>query len=355
LEDAVRTRTRTSLGAALVIGLLATLLVGCGTSSEAEKSKSTPDKPAAQAVATKVPAGTTLRVGDQLDYLKTVLSLSGQDKDLPYKLEYSSFIGGPPMLQAFQAGAIDTGFVGSTPLIFAQAADQDISAIAGWASQGGSYSVLTAPGKGSIKSWKDLEGQRVVYQQGTAGEAAILEGLDSANLSLSDITPVNVPITQTSAALQSGSSDAGISVEPLTSTYLAQNPSAKQIARAQTIVDRSSFLIATQDALDDSAKAAALGDLITRLVKSFTYLQAHPELVTSNVYVKQYGLTPERAKQVQTEVGPTSFLTLPGDVSKAQQRLADLFHAAGEIPDQIDVSSEFDARYTDIVKAALNS
>ena len=30
------------------------------------------------------------------------------------------------MLQAFQGGAIDTGFVGSTPLIFAQAAGQDI-------------------------------------------------------------------------------------------------------------------------------------------------------------------------------------------------------------------------------------
>jgi sulfonate transport system substrate-binding protein len=349
----VRSRTRTSLGAVLVTALMGTLLVGCGTSSEAEKT--TPDKPAAQAVATKVPAGTTLRVGDQLDYLKTVLKLSGEDKDLPYSLEYSSFIGGPPMLQAFQSGAIDTGFVGSTPLIFAQAADQDISAIAGWASEHGSYTLLTAPDKSSIKGWKDLEGQRVVYQQGTAGEAAILEGLDSVHLALSDITPVNVPITQTSAALQSGSSDAGISVEPLTSAYLGQNPSAKQVARATTVVDRSSFLIATQDALDDSAKAAALGDLITRLVHAFTYLQAHPDLVTSSVYVKQYGLTPERAKEVQAEIGPTSFLTLPTDVLKAQQRLADLFHAAGEIPAQINVSSEFDARYTDIVKAAQSS
>ena len=61
---------------------------------------------------TKIPAGTVIRVGDQLDYLKTVLKLSGEDQDFPYKVEYSAFIGGPPMLQAFQAGSIDTGFVG---------------------------------------------------------------------------------------------------------------------------------------------------------------------------------------------------------------------------------------------------
>ena len=70
---------------------------------------------------TKIPAGTVIKVGDQLDYLKTVLKLSGEDQDFPYKVEYSAFVGGPPMLQAFQAGSIDTGFVGSTPLIFAQA------------------------------------------------------------------------------------------------------------------------------------------------------------------------------------------------------------------------------------------
>ena len=91
------------------------------------------------ASSTKIPAGTVLRVGDQLDYLKTALKLSGEDQDFPYKVEYSAFVGGPPMLQAFQAGSIDAGFVGSTPLIFAQAAKQDITAVAGWATANGTY------------------------------------------------------------------------------------------------------------------------------------------------------------------------------------------------------------------------
>jgi len=62
-----------------------------------------------------MPTGVTLRVGDQPDYLKTLLSLSGEDQHLPYTLTYGSFVGGPPMLQAFQADALDAGFIRTTP------------------------------------------------------------------------------------------------------------------------------------------------------------------------------------------------------------------------------------------------
>jgi sulfonate transport system substrate-binding protein len=300
----------------------------------------------------KIPAGTTLRIGDQLDYLKTVLKLSGEDQDLPYDVEYSAFVGGPPMLQAFQGGSIDSGFVGSTPLIFAQAGDQDITAVAGWATANGTYGLLTAPGNTDIKGWKDLKGKKVTFQQGTAGEAALLQALDKVGLELSDITPVNLPITQASAALQSGSADAGLLVEPLISVYQSANPTAKQVAKASAITDRSSFFIATRDALGDKAKAAALGDYIARLVRAFQYTSTHPDEVAQAVYVDQYKLPLDRALAVVKQNGGTSFVTLPGSVVKAQQHLADLFYAAGEIPAKVDVKQEFDTRYNAVVAAA---
>jgi sulfonate transport system substrate-binding protein len=172
---------------------------------------------AAGAAATRtptIPKGVTLRIGDQLSYLQTVLSLAGQNTNFPYTVQYSSFIGGPPMLQAFQSGSLDAGFVGSTPLIFAQAASQPIQAVAGWATKHSDYSLVTSPGNTSIKGWANLKGKKVAYQQGTAGEAVLLEGLHSAKLSLSDITPILLPQTQIAAALQGGSADAGIEVEP---------------------------------------------------------------------------------------------------------------------------------------------
>jgi sulfonate transport system substrate-binding protein len=335
---------------ALFVGLLV-LAATCAQVAPAGAQSATTTTARAGS-STKIPAGTVLRLGDQLDYLKTVLELSGQDQNFPYKVDYSAFIGGPPMLQAFQAGSIDAGFVGSTPLIFAQAGGQQITAVAGWATANGTYGLLTSPGTTDIKGWKALKGKKVTYQQGTAGEAAVLQALDSVGLKLSDITPVNVPITQASAALQSGSADAGVLVEPLTSVYLSASPTAKQVTKANVITDRSSFLIATKDALGDKGKSAALADYIARLVRAFEYTSAHPDQVAQAVYVDQYKLPLDRALVVAKQTGGTSFVTLPGSVVKAQQRLADLFFQAGEIPAKVDVKKEFTTKYNAVVQAA---
>jgi sulfonate transport system substrate-binding protein len=352
----VRSRVLTGRFAGLTAILaLAVAAVGACSSSASTRSASdsgTTTKQTPVALRSAIPSGTTLRVGDQLDYLKTVLKLSGQDKGFPYRVDYSAFIGGPPMLQAFQAGALDTGFVGSTPLIFAQAGHQDLVAVAGWAFKQGAYQLLTAPGRSDITGWASLKGKKVAYQQGTAGEAALLQALDGAGLKLSDVTTVNVPTTQITAALQGGSADAGLSVEPLTSVYLTSNPTAKVVAGTSAITDRSNFVLASQSALKDAGKTAALADYVTRLVKSFAYLRAHPDQFAQAVYVKQYHLTPARATEVLKQTGVASFVQLPGEVVSGQQRLADLFVAAGEIPSKVDAAAEFDTRFNAVVAKA---
>ncbi|QXC59443.1 ABC transporter substrate-binding protein [Aquihabitans sp. G128] len=346
-------RRSSLLGALLAATLLTGLLGAC--SSDASTRAGADDKgptttAAPVTVPETIPAGTKLRIGDQLDYLKTILKLSGQDQDLPYDVEYASFVGGPPMLQAFKGGAIDSGFVASTPLIFAQAAKQDIVAVAGWAADRGLGGLVTVDP--SIKGWKDLKGKRVAYQRGTSAEAAVLTGLSEAGLKPSDITTVDVPITQISAALQGGSADAGLSTEPLISLFLAGHPDAKVAAVPGDITDRGSFLIASKDALADEGKTAALADYASRLVKAFAWLKDHPDDLASGIFVKQYGLSPERAKELVAQGnGSTKFFALPGDILKQQQKLADLFVDAGQIPAKIDVSAEFDNRFNDLILA----
>ncbi len=307
---------------------------------------------AAPVTAPAVPAGVTLRVGDQLDYLKTVLSLSGQDKDFPYALSYGSFVGGPPMLQAFQAGDLDAGFIGTTPLIFAQAAGLDLVGVAGWASsKQSSYGLVTAPGVTGISGWADLKGKSIAYQRGTAGEAVLLEALASVGLKASDVTTVDVSQINVRATLEGKSADVGLEVEPLTSGYLADNPTAKLVARADQLPDRTSILISTKKALDDAGKSAALADYAVRVVHAFAYLRAHQDELASGVYVKIYGLTPERAAALVQENGTTSFFAVPGDLLAPQQKLADLFLEAGQVPSKVDVSGEFDPRLNDLVLA----
>ncbi len=146
-----------------------------------------------------------LRVGEQLKNLSTALQLGHQNQNFPYQVQYSEFVGGPPMLQAFEGGSIDVGFIQSTPLIFAQAAEQHVTAVAGWATPVARTRWSRRLGQHSIKSWAGLKGKRVAFQEGTAPESALLEGLKSAGLcGLHDITIVNLPTTQVAAALQGG-------------------------------------------------------------------------------------------------------------------------------------------------------
>lgn len=355
LHSSRPTRHLLALTAAVALGVAT--LAGCSSSAStrsgsAGATTTTAAASVEQVGLTKVPAGTTLRVGDQLNYLATVLKLAGQDHGFPYKVQYSAFIGGPPMLQAFQGNAIDTGFVGSTPLIFAQASKQDLKAVAGWTSDIGSYGLIRSPKATDIGGWGDLKGKKVAYQQGTAGEAVLLEALDQAGLKLSDVTTVNLPQTSVNAALQGGSADAAVQVEPLTSVYLEANPGAKQVGDATQVTDRSSFLLASQKLLDDPAKTAALADYTARLVKAFTYLAKNPQKIADAVFVQTYHLPQARADELIKRGKGIRFLKLPDDVATQQQELADLFVEAKEIPAKVDVSAEFDTRFADLIAKA---
>ncbi|WP_426573713.1 ABC transporter substrate-binding protein [Aquihabitans sp. McL0605] len=352
-------RPSRSASALLLVGALAIgLLSACSSSDASTRADAGTDDPTTTAaqvtVPATIPAGTTLHIGDQLDYLKTVLEVSGQDQGLDYKVDYASFVGGPPMLQAFKGGSVDAGFVASTPLIFAQASGQDITAVAGWAPEKGLGGVISVDG--SVKSWADLKGKKVAYQRGTSAEAAVLGGLDEAGLTLDDITTVDVPITQINATLAGGSADAGVTTEPLISLFLADHPKATVGISPSAITDRASFLIAAQATLDDAGKTAALADYTGRLVKAFQYLNDHKAALATAVFVKQYGLTPDRATElVNGGNGDTTFFPLPGKVLEPQQQLADQFVAAGQIPNKIDVGPEFDGRFNDIVAEAQGS
>lgn len=352
-------------GALLLSSLLLVVsAAGCSSDASTRAPDDTDDTDAPTASATAglsaaggaavptytVPPGTTLRIGDQLDYLKMILALGGQDQDLPYAIEFASFVGGPPMLQAFQGGALDAGFVASTPLLFAQAGGQDLTAVAGWATDHGAVGLITADP--DIAGWADLEGKRVAFQRGTSGEATLLVGLDSVGLGLDDITPVDVSFVQVTATLASGSADAGVSGEPLISAYSAEHPDTRVVERPSDITDTGNFLIASPDALDDAGKEAALADLVGRLARSFAYLREHPDVVIQRIYADRYGLTIERATAIHEASGPTRFLTLPDDILPAQQHLADLFVAAGELPDELDVGPEFDGRFAAVITAA---
>jgi sulfonate transport system substrate-binding protein len=282
----------------------------------------------------RVPAGVTLRVADQLETVQDLLADAGEGSGFPYKVQYSEFVGGPPMLQAFQAGSIDVGFVADTPIIFAQAAGQNLSAVAAWGPEHGSDALVTAPGV-KLSGWKSLKGRKVAYQVGTVEEAVVLEGLHSVGLTLNDITTVNLPTTSITPALENGSVDAGILVQPLTAAYLDANKTARQVLVGNDVTARVSMLIADKTSLTNTGTRAALADYITRVDKAIQWANAHQAQYAQDLYVDKYKVPLAEGEK----------LLAP------QQVLANLYYGAGEIPTKVNVKSEFSGIFNNVVSS----
>ena len=65
----------------------------------------------------------TLRVADQLKVLQAALAAAGEDQPSAYRIEWSNFFSGPPIIAAETGGSLDLGWMAETPTVFAQAAE----------------------------------------------------------------------------------------------------------------------------------------------------------------------------------------------------------------------------------------
>src|SRR5579863_1486988 len=123
-------RARSS--ALLVAGLLlaGTAVAACSTAtadSGGKQPSSSVTAPASPSTDNVSLANVTLHVGDQAGAgSQALLTAAGLIGKLPFKVAWSDFTSGPPMLQAMSGGSVDIGSVGDAPPIFAAAGGSQI-------------------------------------------------------------------------------------------------------------------------------------------------------------------------------------------------------------------------------------
>lgn len=100
---------------ALLLLPLTVLLSACGGATSASTTGNTDGKGAV-----------TLDVGDQKGGYEAILRASGELDDLDYRIKWSTFTSGPPLLEAVNSKAVDIGGVGNTPPVFAAGSDSRI-------------------------------------------------------------------------------------------------------------------------------------------------------------------------------------------------------------------------------------
>jgi sulfonate transport system substrate-binding protein len=293
--------------------------------------------------------GTTLKVADQLHALKSSLDVSGEGQPTDYRIEWANFIGGPPIIAAQTGGSIDVGWMAETPLIFAQAAGSPVKvvAVSQSAKQGGSAYALVVKQDSPIRTAADLKGKSVAFMKGTVLHYFIANLLEKQGLSLKDIKAVQATGFGT-GLLDKGAADAVILTEPFL-TELEQARKIRVIATGAEYTPGLNYLVASEAALADPAKAKAIGDLAARAARAQRW-QRENVAKAAPALAKRYNVSPEIAARI-IERSPSKYVPIDANIIAAHQAEADLFLKEGLIRKKLDVAPIFDKRYDSIVAA----
>ena len=122
-------------------------------------------------------------------------------------VKWVEFPAGPQLLEGLNVGAIDVGFVGEAPPIFAQAAGARFVYV-GNDPAAPTAEALVVPKESPLKSVADLKGKRIALNKGSNVHYLLVKLLEKNGLKYSDITPVFLPPADARAAFEKGAVDA---------------------------------------------------------------------------------------------------------------------------------------------------
>jgi sulfonate transport system substrate-binding protein len=323
----------------LAAGVLA---AACASSASDSGGTSSGSKAVSAADVAKV----TLHVGDQAGTgAEALLTAAGLISKLPFKVDWSDFTSGPPMLQAMGAGAVDIGGVGDAPPVFAAAAGEKI-AVAG-ALLGNPLGAAVVVPKGSpIKSVAQLRGKKIAVAHGSSADYHLLAVLKQAGLTPKDVTLQYLQPAQALAAFDSGHVDAWDIWSPYIEQVTSQD-GARILVNGKSIGNTYSFEVASRAALADPAKAAAIRDYIKLVNQAHAWSDTHQQ-AWAVVWAKATGL-PESVMAKAAADDTSNAVPINATVVGSEQSIADAFSSAGLIPGKVDFASFSTSQYNSLV------
>ncbi|WP_425596125.1 aliphatic sulfonate ABC transporter substrate-binding protein [Pandoraea apista] len=168
-------------------------------------------------------------------------SLEARLRPLGVEVTWAEFAAGPQLLEGLNVGAIDFGYVGEAPPVFAQAAGADFVYSA--------YEIPTPLAEGvvvantsPIKTVADLKRRKVAFNKGSDVHWFLVALLRKHGLDFGDIDPVYLAPADARAALERGSVDAWAIWDPFLSAVLDQSP-VRLLANAEGVADHHQFFL----------------------------------------------------------------------------------------------------------------
>ncbi|MGD0640182.1 MAG: aliphatic sulfonate ABC transporter substrate-binding protein [Roseiarcus sp.] len=246
-------------------------------------------------------------------------------------VKWVEFPFGPPLLEALSAGAVDYGYTGDAPPIFAQAAHANLLYAAAIPARGFGQAIVV-PSDSPIKTLADLKGKKVGVAKASSAHNLLVAALESEKIPWSDITPVYLAPADAAAAFSRGAIDAWSIWDPfLALAELKQNARALPIDEKATA--QNSFFLVNRDF------AAAHGDVVAaineEIGKATQWADTHRD-ETAALFSEASGVDIVAQKKA-VDRAEFTFGPLTDAVLTQQQAVADRFQRLGLIPAPIVV------------------
>ena len=280
---------------------------------------------------------TQLRIGYQKSASLFVLqraqgSLEQKLQPLGVQVKWVEFPAGPQLLEGLNVGAIDVGFVGEAPPIFAQAAGAQFVYI-GYDPAAPHAEAILVPKDSPIRIVADLKGKKVALNKGSNVHYLLLRQLEKHGLSLKDIQPVYLAPADGRAAFESGSVDAWAIWDPF-------QASAEKAAQARVLADGADgvannyqYYLGARDYVQRNPKV--IEALFADAVERGSWLKNNISQA-AQLIAPQQGL-PVDVVELALQRYQFNVKPITPEIAADQQKIADSFYALRLIPRPIQV------------------
>lgn len=290
-----------------------------------------------------------LIVADQSELVRNLLEASGQQKDLKFNVEFPNFAGGPAILEAIRAGALDIAYVGDTPPIQARASGTLLPIVATITREVAQYRLTSRPGL-KINKLSELKGKKLSYVEGSGRQVFLIEALNRAGLKLDDVTLVNLRVADLPDALRSGAVDVAVLQEPFV-TRLTNQVGASPVLdpEERKLLPSTSYFYARPEVLADPAKAEAIKQFLAAYVKAGKWSNEHEQEWAKFYYTDFQRVSLEDTAAILAGQSPLVFQT-SAEAIPHHQKLIEILYQAGSLKENFDAKGSFVDTFDNVVE-----
>jgi sulfonate transport system substrate-binding protein len=259
-------------------------------------------------------------------------SLEKKLQPLGVTVKWVEFPAGPQLLEGLNVGAVDVGYVGEAPPIFAQAAGAQFVYIGNDPASPQAEAIVVRKDS-PLQSVVELKGKKVALNKGSNVHYLLAKLVEKAGLKLTDLQVVYLPPADARAAFESKNVDAWVIWDPFLAAAEKQI-GARVLADGRGVVNNLQYYLAQRDYA--SKNPQVIQALFAASVEDGEWLKAHVKQAAAQIAPLQ-GL-PVEVVELALQRQAFNVKPITPAVAADQQKIADTFFDLKLIPKAIKVS-----------------